>query len=138
MAGRRISVARCSFFLPDKGETPGTPSLRRETRRPHREEVICLGFFGVLSGFLQVWLQNPQTTAILCWLMASMLLRGFSQNIPTGSGSCGLQGSSEILVEYKLLSLSLSLSLSVSLSLSLCGHSPGTRRPSPPPRPSSS
>ena len=38
--------------------------------------------------------------------MASMLLRGFSQNIPTGSGSCGLQGSSEILVEYKLLSLS--------------------------------
>ena len=45
--GGKENRRRALQFLSDKEETAGTPSLRRETRRPHREEVICLGFLGI-------------------------------------------------------------------------------------------
>ena len=48
-----------------------------------------------------------------------MLLRSFSQNIPTVSESCGFQGSLVILVEYRHVSFSLSLSHTHTHSLSL-------------------
>ena len=46
MAGRRISVARCSFFLSDKEEhCRNSISATRDPLALHREEVICLGVF---------------------------------------------------------------------------------------------
>ena len=53
MAGRRLGVARCGV-LPYRmrKNTAGSPSLRRETRWPHREEAICLVFFSRFLGMV--------------------------------------------------------------------------------------
>ena len=51
--GGKENKRRALQFLSDKEETAGTPSLRRETRRPHREEVICLGFLGIFQVFFR-------------------------------------------------------------------------------------